>query len=106
MVISGHISENAVKTVPVSLKTKPPPLFRVILVNDDFTPMNFVVDLLCLFFGYDQERAERLMWIIHTEGRGECGVYTKDVAESKAKSVRDYALFHQHPLRCIIEESK
>lgn len=106
MSVETHVLQNAVITDPVALKTKPPPFFKVILLNDDFTPMDFVVEVLCLFFGYDQERAQRLMWIIHTEGRGECGVYTKDVAESKAQNVRDYALFHQHPLRCIIEEGK
>ena len=106
MIVSAHILENTVLTDAVSLETKPPPFFRVILINDDFTPMNFVVDLLRLFFGFEKEQAERIMWIIHTEGRGICGIYTKDVAESKTKSVRDYALSHQHPLRCIIEESK
>ncbi len=88
---------------PDEVKLKPPPLYRVILLNDDYTPMEFVVDVLRRFFGMDVETATRVMLKVHTEGKGVCGVYTRDVAETKALQVNDYARESQHPLLSDVE---
>lgn len=86
-------------------KLKRPPLFKVILLNDDFTPMEFVVDILKRFFGMDEERATQVMLHVHTRGIGVCGVYSRDIAETKVQHVNDYAREHQHPLLCDMEEA-
>lgn len=84
-------------------KLKKPSLYKVVLLNDDYTPMEFVVELLELFFGQTRESAMRIMLSIHTEGKGVCGIYTQDVAETKAGIVNQYSRDHQHPLLCEIE---
>ncbi|MGB0449593.1 MAG: ATP-dependent Clp protease adapter ClpS [Porticoccaceae bacterium] len=84
-------------------KLKRPSLYKVVLLNDDYTPMEFVVELLELFFGQTRENATRIMLSIHTEGKGVCGIYTQDVAETKAGIVNQYSRDHQHPLLCEIE---
>ncbi|WP_028454284.1 ATP-dependent Clp protease adapter ClpS [Chitinilyticum litopenaei] len=81
----------------------PPPFWSVVLLNDDFTPMDFVVDVLMKFFNIREERATRIMLQVHTEGRGVCGTYPKDIAATKVAQVSDYAREHQHPLQCIME---
>jgi len=82
-----------------------PPLYKVVLLNDDYTPMEFVVDILKKFFGLDHERATRVMLNVHTRGRGVAGVYTFEIAETKVIMVNDYARDHEHPLQCTLEES-
>lgn len=84
-------------------KTKRPPMYRVVLLNDDYTPMDFVVHVLELFFGLDRERATRIMWHVHTRGKGVCGVFTREIAETKVAQVNDYARQNQHPLLCTME---
>ena len=84
-------------------KLKRPPLFKVILLNDDFTPMDFVVEVLMDFFGMSEELATQVMLQIHTQGVGVCGTYTKDVAETKVTIVNEYSREHQHPLLCSME---
>ena len=86
-------------------RTKPPPLYKVLLLNDDFTPMEFVVHVLQSFFGMDHERATRIMLQVHTEGSGVCGVFPKDVAATKVDQVVTFARQHQHPLACVMEEN-
>ncbi|MBU6504042.1 MAG: ATP-dependent Clp protease adapter ClpS [Betaproteobacteria bacterium] len=86
-------------------KTKPPSLFNVVLLNDDFTPMEFVVQVLQQFFALEREAATRVMLQVHTEGRGVCGVYPRDVAATKVERVISYARQHQHPLQCVMEEN-
>ena len=86
-------------------KVKPPPLFKVILLNDDYTPMDFVVVVLQKFFAMDREQATRIMLSVHREGMGVCGVFPRDVAASKVEQVSAYARSHQHPLACVMEES-
>jgi len=86
-------------------KTKPPPLFKVLLLNDDYTPMDFVVVVLQKFFSLSREQATRIMLKVHREGVGVCGVYPKDIAVSKVEQVSAYAREHQHPLACVMEES-
>ena len=86
-------------------QTEEPDLFSVVLLNDDYTPMEFVVHVLKKFFGIDQERATQIMLKVHTEGVGVCGVYPKDIALTKVEQVIDFARQHQHPLQCTMEES-
>jgi ATP-dependent Clp protease adaptor protein ClpS len=85
-------------------KLKKPPFYKVILLNDDFTPMDFVIEILMYFFSMSQEKATRVMLQIHTQGVGVCGTYTKDVAETKVYLVNEYSREHQHPLLCSMEE--
>lgn len=81
-----------------------PPLFQVVLLNDDFTPMDFVVEVLRSFFNMDQEKAVQVMLHVHTRGKGVCGVFTREVAETKVGQVNDYSRNHQHPLLCTMEK--
>ena len=86
-------------------KLAPPPLYKVLLLNDDFTPMDFVILVLQKFFSMDREQATRIMLKVHTEGRGICGVYPRDVAATKVEQVTAFARDHQHPLACVLEEN-
>ncbi|SMC15925.1 ATP-dependent Clp protease adaptor protein ClpS [Andreprevotia lacus DSM 23236] len=81
----------------------PPPLYTVLLMNDDYTPMEFVVVVLQQFFAMGHEQATAVMLKVHTEGRGICGVYPKDIAATKVEEVNSFARQHQHPLQCIME---
>lgn len=85
-------------------KTKKPSLYRVLILNDDYTPMEFVVHVLERFFQKDREAATRIMLHVHNHGVGECGVYTFEVAETKVTQVMDFARQHQHPLQCVMEK--
>lgn len=85
--------------------TKPPRQYRVRLLNDDFTTMEFVVEVLQVFFAMGREQAVQVMLKVHNEGSAVCGVYPKDIAETKVKQVVDYAAQHGHPLRCLMEEN-
>lgn len=82
---------------------KRPPMYKVLMLNDDYTPMEFVVDVLETFFGMDRELATQVMLKVHTEGKAVCGVFTRDVAETKAAQVMRCARDHEHPLVCEIE---
>lgn len=86
-------------------KLKPPPLYKVVLLNDDYTPMEFVVEVLETFFSMGREKATQVMLTVHTQGKGVCGVFTRDIAETKAAQVNQYARDHQHPLLAEIEAS-
>ena len=83
---------------------KPPPLYKVLLLNDDFTPMDFVVQVLQKFFAMNREQATRVMLQVHQKGVGVCGVYPRDIAASKVAQVSAYAREHQHPLACVMED--
>ena len=85
--------------------TKQPSLYKVILVNDDFTPMEFVVHILELFFSIDRENATRIMLEVHTSGKGICGLFTREIAETKVSLVNDYSQESQHPLLCTMEKA-
>jgi ATP-dependent Clp protease adaptor protein ClpS len=85
-------------------KTKKPSLYRVLILNDDYTPMEFVVHVLERFFQKDREAATRIMLHVHNHGVGECGVYTFEVAETKVSQVMDFARQNQHPLQCVMEK--
>ena len=85
-------------------KTQKPSMYKVLLLNDDYTPMEFVVHVLERFFGKDQEDATRIMLHVHNHGVGICGVYTYEIAETKVTQVIDFARQHQHPLQCTMEK--
>jgi ATP-dependent Clp protease adaptor protein ClpS len=85
---------------------KRPPLFKVVLINDDYTPMEFVVEVLEVFFRMNREQATHVMLTVHTKGKGVCGIYTRDIAETKAAQVNQYARENEHPLLCEIEASE
>ena len=93
----------AVEEAPPRLKR--PSLYRVILINDDYTPMEFVVQVLQNIFGLDRNTATRIMLEVHTKGKGICGVYTYEIAETKVAQVTGLAQQHQHPLLCTMEET-
>jgi ATP-dependent Clp protease adaptor protein ClpS len=82
-----------------------PPLYQVVLLNDDFTPMDFVVEVLQVFFAMNREKATQVMLHVHTRGKGVCGVYTREVAESKVTQVNEFSRTHQHPLLCSMEKA-
>ncbi|KQN56851.1 ATP-dependent Clp protease adapter ClpS [Erwinia sp. E602] len=84
---------------------KPPSMYRVILHNDDYTPMEFVIDVLQKFFSYDIERATQLMLTVHYQGKAICGVYTAEVAETKVAMINTYARENEHPLLCTLEKA-
>lgn len=86
-------------------KEKAPPLYKILLLNDDFTPMDFVIEVLMLFFSMNQEQATRVMLKVHTEGVGVCGVYTSDIASTKVNQVIEFARRNQHPLKCVMERN-
>ena len=81
-----------------------PPLYEVALINDDFTPMDFVIAVLQMFFALDHARATQIMLAVHTRGRGVCGVFTREVAETKTTQVNAFARSHQHPLLCVMNK--
>ncbi|MEM7708239.1 MAG: ATP-dependent Clp protease adapter ClpS [Pseudomonadota bacterium] len=85
-------------------KVRKPPLFKVFLLNDDYTPMEFVVEVLERFFSMSKEKATQIMLQVHYRGKGVCGVYTREIAESKVDLVNDHARSNQHPLMCSMEE--
>ncbi|HMB55813.1 MAG TPA: ATP-dependent Clp protease adapter ClpS [Arenimonas sp.] len=82
-----------------------PPQYQVVLLNDDFTPMDFVVEVLQVFFALNREKATQVMLHVHTRGKGICGVYTREVAESKVTQVNEFSRVHQHPLLCSMEKA-
>jgi ATP-dependent Clp protease adaptor protein ClpS len=85
-------------------KLQRPPMFKVLLLNDDFTPMDFVVHILELFFQMERVKATQVMLHVHTRGVGVCGVFTREIAETKVSQVNEYSRSNQHPLLCIMEE--
>ena len=97
----GPATSVITKTKP---KTKRPSLYRVLILNDDYTPMEFVVHVLEKFFQKDAEAATKIMLHVHHHGIGECGVFTYEIAETKVTQVMDFARKHQHPLQCVMEK--
>ncbi|MDN7123745.1 ATP-dependent Clp protease adapter ClpS [Pseudidiomarina terrestris] len=86
-------------------KLQPPPMYKVVLNNDDYTPMDFVIEVLIKFFRMDQERATDTMLTIHYKGQAVCGVYSAEIAETKVVQVNQYAREHEHPLLCTMEKA-
>ena len=86
-------------------EVKPPPLYKVVLLNDDFTPMDFVVEVIQSFFGLNHDRATQIRLHVHTKGKGVCGVFTYEIAETKVVQVNEFSNQHEHPLKCALEKA-
>ena len=86
-------------------EVKQPPMYKVVLMNDDYTPMDFVVEVIMKFFGKQREQATKIMLQIHYDGKGICGLYRSEIAETKVVQVNEYSRAHQHPLLCVMEEA-
>ena len=100
-----HEHEHGTLVAPARPEVAPPPMYQVILLNDDYTPMEFVVEVLQQFFTLELERATQVMLHVHTRGRGVCGVFTREVAESKVAQVNEFSRMNQHPLLCTMEKA-
>lgn len=98
-----NVHDTSFATTTAKPKLEKPPLYKVILINDDYTPMDFVVDVLRSFFHMNVEKATQIMLKVHTEGKGVCGVFSKDLAETKAAQVNGYSRECEQPLLCSIE---
>ena len=101
---NGNEGPNTGVIVKPKTKTKKPSMYKVLILNDDYTPMEFVVHILERFFNKNPEEATRIMLHVHRRGVGVCGVYTYEVAETKVTQVMDFARQHQHPLQCTLEK--
>ena len=99
--IDGEKQIDAVKK-----KVEPPPMYRVMLNNDDYTPMDFVIEVLMTFFNIDSEQANQLMLTVHYKGKAVCGIYTAEIAETKVMQVNQYSRTNQHPLMCTMEPAQ
>ncbi|HYQ72769.1 MAG TPA: ATP-dependent Clp protease adapter ClpS [Gammaproteobacteria bacterium] len=98
-----HRDEDGLALQEARPRLKEPAMYKVVLYNDDYTPMEFVVTLLEKLFGLDREKATRIMLLVHTHGKGVCGIFTYEIAETKVAQVNEYAQHHQHPLLCGME---
>lgn len=103
---AGSDRDNDTATAAEKPALKRPSLYKVLMMNDDFTPMDFVIDVLMLFFAMTEEKATQVMLAVHTEGKAVCGVYTRDIAETKAAQVNQYSSECDHPLLCEIERAE
>lgn len=97
---SQHDTDELVKD-----KLEEPPRYHVVLLNDDYTPMDFVIEVLCKFFNMDSEKATDIMLTIHYKGKARCGTYSAEIAETKVDQVISFATEHQHPLQCSMERA-
>ncbi|MBR9912346.1 MAG: ATP-dependent Clp protease adapter ClpS [Gammaproteobacteria bacterium] len=98
-----HAGDGNLAVQEAKPRLKRPSMYKVVLLNDDYTPMEFVVETLEIFFGMNREQATQVMLIVHTKGKAVCGLFTRDIAETKAAQVNQYARENQHPLLCEIE---
>ncbi len=98
-------SDHGVMVETSKPETARPPLYSVLLLNDDYTPMDFVIDVLVRFFAMSLDKATQVMLHVHTRGRGVCGLYSREVAESKVAQVNEYSRLNQHPLLCTMEKA-
>lgn len=101
-----HAPQHELVMEPLKVVKRPSNLYTVFLINDDYTPMNFVVEVLERFFFYSSDLATQIMLQVHNQGRAACGVFTRDIAETKVVQVNEYARRSQHPLLCKMEENK
>jgi ATP-dependent Clp protease adaptor protein ClpS len=101
----GEGRGTGVAVAPAKPKLQPPPQFKVVMVNDDFTPMEFVVEVLQTFFSHSREKAMQIMLAIHQQGRATAGIYPVQIAETKAAQVNNHARKHQHPLLTVLEKA-
>jgi len=105
--MSEHDQERDGGTVVETARPKlaKPPMYQVVLLNDDFTPMHFVVEVLQVFFRMDYEKANQVMLHVHQRGKGVCGLYTREIAETKVAHVNQHSRESRHPLMCEMEEA-
>lgn len=96
--------DNELAIAPAKPKLQQPPRYRVLMLNDDYTPMDFVIEVLEGLFNMERERATRTMLQVHTEGQAQCGIFTFEIAEAKVEQANSYAQHHGHPLQCTMEE--
>ncbi len=101
-----HDGESGLAVDESRPKLKRPPMYKVVVLNDDFTPMDFVVHVLESFFDMDRTKATRIMLTVHTQGRAVAGIYARDIAETRVMQVNEYARRHQHPLLCTMEPNE
>ena len=101
---TGHDYDGGLAVEEEKPKLKPPKQYKVVLVNDDYTPMEFVVHILTTFFSIDHAKATRVMMAVHTKGKGICGIFSYEIAETKVDQVNEYSKMNQHPLMCNMEE--
>jgi ATP-dependent Clp protease adaptor protein ClpS len=101
--LPDHVNDDGVAVQEAKPKLKRPPLYTVILLNDDYTPMEFVVHVLEYFFAMDREKAVRVMLMVHTQGKGVCGCFSREIAETKVSQVNDFSRQNTHPLLCTME---
>lgn len=94
-----------VEVAPAEPQVKPPKMFKVVMMNDDYTPMDFVVEVLRRFFGMNPEKAVKVMLQVHHDGKAVCGIYRYEIAETKAMQVVEYAKANEHPLQCSVESA-
>ncbi|MBO1520614.1 ATP-dependent Clp protease adapter ClpS [Oceanisphaera pacifica] len=99
-----HLDGEQLKEVE-KIALQPPPMYKVILNNDDYTPMDFVVEVLQTFFAMDEDTASQVMMAVHYQGKGICGLFTAEIAETKVAQVNNYARLHEHPLLCSMEQA-
>jgi ATP-dependent Clp protease adaptor protein ClpS len=100
----GWHGENALTVAPSKPKLKHPPKYRVLMMNDDYTPMDFVIEVLQDLFSMGHDSATKTMMQVHREGKAPCGLYTYEIAEAKVEQANSYAQQHGHPLQCTMEE--
>ena len=100
-----HVPDDGLAVDEAKPKLKRPPLYKVVILNDDYTPMDFVVHVLEIFFALPRDKATQIMLQVHTQGKGVCGVYTKEIAETKVALVENLARQHEYPLKCTMEEA-
>ena len=101
--VPKHVEGEGLALEEAKPKLKKPPLYKVVLLNDDYTPMDFVVSVLEVFFSKPRDQATRIMLQVHTQGKGVCGVYSREIAETKVHQVNTFARENQHPLMCTLE---
>ncbi len=99
-----HTTNDGLALQEAKPRLKRPPLYKVILLNDDYTPMDFVIHVLQKFFAMDHEKATQIMLHVHTRGMGVCGIFNRDIAETKVAMVNQFSREHQHPLKCTMEK--
>jgi ATP-dependent Clp protease adaptor protein ClpS len=109
MAVSGkdlqHEPQHGTLVETAKPETQRPPMYQVVLLNDDYTPMDFVVAVLEMFFAMTRQKATQVMLHVHTRGKGICGVFTREVAETKVTQVNEFSRTHQHPLLCTMEKA-
>lgn len=99
-----HMNSDSLALQEAKPRLKRPPLYKVILLNDDYTPMDFVIQVLQKFFAMNHEKATQIMLHVHTRGMGVCGIFNRDIAETKVAMVNQFSREHQHPLKCTMEK--